>query len=580
MLSILKFMDFCAGIGGGRLGLELNGLKCVAHSEVDKNPAETYKLFFDDDNNFGDLMKIDTSNIPDFDIMIAGFPCQTFSIAGKRAGFEDSRGLVIYGLIKILKEKNVKAFIMENVKGLVNHDKGRTLQIISEALDDAGYDFDYKVLNSIDYGVPQMRERIYLVGVKKELNTLPFEWPEPVTMPYIENYLIDDNSEILDVNNPTFQKYLNNKYNIGKFNIEEILKQENLVLDWRQSDLRLYEGKCPTLRTGRHGILYVKNGQLRRLSGYEALLLQGFPKKLAEKAKVKGISNSKLLSQAGNAMTVSVIQAICKQLINCLDKYIDKEGGTQMSIDDLILRGSMTAKNGFKNEYDIADKFNNWENDTEAQEWLKIMNYDLTEIEYVKADVISGYKADVNCKIQIKLKNAIDVENLQVKLVSNKKGFNQVDKRWLKSYKDLWNIPEDVYKLLQYFTDELKPYRTGTKDSRRMFLNEMTLDERNLILNWFSENIMLVLTDILRGRGEFCAEWILVAQKLPSNARWTLKNINEALQHYYGDGTVSMSPRGSINLGRVGIQRKGGDNGRETANMLQFKVDPTELFDI
>ena len=211
---------------------------------------------------------------------------------------------------------------------------------------------------------------------------------------------------------------------------------------------------------------------------------------------------------------------------------------------------------------------------------LKIMNYDLTEIEYVKADVISGYKADVNCKIQIKLKNAIDVENLQVKLVSNKKGFNQVDKRWLKSYKDLWNIPEDVYKLLQYFTGELKPYRTGTKDSRRMFLNEMTLDERNLILNWFSENIMLVLTDILRGRGEFCAEWILVAQKLPSNARWTLKNINEALQHYYGDGTVSMSPRGSINLGRVGIQRKGGDNGRETANMLQFKVDPTELFDI
>ncbi|KAK2238889.1 hypothetical protein XC29_15995, partial [Clostridioides difficile] len=211
---------------------------------------------------------------------------------------------------------------------------------------------------------------------------------------------------------------------------------------------------------------------------------------------------------------------------------------------------------------------------------LRIMNYNLKDIEYVNAIVISGYKADVNCKIQIKLKTAIDVENIQVKLVSNKKGFNQVDKRGLKSYNDLWNIPQDVYKLLQYFTGEIKPYKEGTKDSRRMFLNEMTDEERDLILNWFNDNKMLVLTDILRGRGEFCAEWVLVAQKLQTDARWVLKNINEVLQHYYGDGEVVMSPRGSINLGKVGIQRKGGDNGRDTANMLQFKVDPTELFDI
>lgn len=577
---MLKFMDFCSGIGGGRLGLELNGLKCVAHSEIDESPAKTYKLLFNDDNNFGDLMNIDIDKIPDFDIMIAGFPCQTFSIAGKRAGFEDSRGLIIYGLIKILKEKNVKAFILENVKGLVNHDKGRTLQIISEALDDAGYDFDYKVLNSIDYGVPQMRERIYIVGVRKDLHTLPFKWPEPVCSKDIREYLIDDDSKILDINNGTFQKYLNNKYNKGKFNMDEILKQEYLVLDWRQSDLRLYEGKCPTLRTGRHGILYVKNGQLRKLSGYEGLLLQGFPKELAEKAKIEGISDSKLLAQAGNAMTVNVIQYICEELLNCLEINKNKGEDKQMTIEDLVLRGSRTARNGFKNEDDIADKFNSWKTDSEAQSWLEIMGYNLEEIEYVNALVIRGYKADVNCKIQIKLKDAIDVENIQVKLVSNKKGFNQVDKRWLKSYNELWNIPENVYKLLQYFTGEIAPYKPGTKDSRRMFLNEMTEEERNLILNWFDENKMLVLTDILRGRGEFCAEWVLVAQKLPTNARWVLKNINEVLQHYYGDGKVVMSPRGSINLGKVGIQRKGGDNGRDTANMLQFKIDPTELFDI
>lgn len=577
---MLKFMDFCAGIGGGRLGLELNGLTCIGHSEIDKNPSETYKLFFNDDKNWGDLTKIDISKLEDFDLMVAGFPCQTFSIIGPRSGLEDNRGMIIYELVKILKEKKVKAFVMENVKGLVNHDGGRTLQIISELLSDAGYDFDYKVLNSLDYGVPQMRERIYIIGVHEDEHQLPFKWPEPVEKPDLREYLIDDSNKVLSVDDETFQKYLNNKYNKDKFDINEILKQDYLVLDTRQSDLRIYEGKVPTLRAGRHGILYVKDGQLKKLSGYEALLLQGFPKELADKAKMNRIADGKLLTQAGNAMTVNVIERITKQLLECLNVKKGENKKMSKGNEDLVLRGSRTAKNGFKNEDDIADKFNSWKTDEEAKEWLKIMNYNLEEIEYVKAEVIRGYKADVNCKIQIKLKSAIDVENIQVKLVSNKKGFNQVDKRWLKSYHELWNIPSDVYKLLQYFTGEIPPYKQKTKDSRRMFLNEMTEKEREIILNWFDNNKMLILTDILRGRGEFCAEWVLVAQKLPQNARWILKNINEVLQHYYGDGKVCMSPRGSINLGNVGVQRKGGDNGRDTAKMLQFKVDPTELFDI
>ena len=250
-----------------------------------------------------------------------------------------------------------------------------------------------------------------------------------------------------------------------------------------------------------------------------------------------------------------------------------------MSDLDLVELGSQTARNGFKNEQDVADKFNNWQEDEDAQKWLKIMQYKLEEIEYVKAVVIHGYKADVNVKVQIKLKNALDIENIQVKLVSNKKGFNQIDKRWLRSYNELWNIPDDVYRLLQYFTGELQPYRTGTRDSRRMFFSEFTEEERNRVLNWFEENKMLIVSDILRGRGEFSAEWVLVAQKVESNARWVLKNINEVMQHY-SQGAVEMSPRGSINLGRITVQRKGGDGGRDTANMLQFKIDPTELFDI
>lgn len=245
---------------------------------------------------------------------------------------------------------------------------------------------------------------------------------------------------------------------------------------------------------------------------------------------------------------------------------------------DLIELGSQTAKNGFKNEQDIADKFNNWKDDKEAKIWLKIMQYDLDDIEYVKADVLHGYKADVNVKVQIKLKSAVDTENIQVKLVSNNRGFNQVDKRWLKNYNEMWNFPQNVYVALQHFTGELKPYIANPKDKRRMFLNEMTEDDRNAILNWFSENKTLVISDIVKGRGQFCAEWVLVAQKVDNNARWVLKNINEALQHY-SEGDACPSPRGSICIGRITIQRKGGDNGRETANMLQFKLDPTELFD-
>lgn len=246
---------------------------------------------------------------------------------------------------------------------------------------------------------------------------------------------------------------------------------------------------------------------------------------------------------------------------------------------DLIQKGSQTAKNGFKNEQDICDKFNNWQFDNEARQWLVLMQYDLKDIEYVKAVVLHGYKTDINVQVQIKLKSAIDTENIQVKLVSNKRGFNQVDKRWLVHYKEMWNIPEDVYKLLQYYTGEIPPYKLGTRDSRRMFISEFSIVEQDLLLKWFTDNKTLILSDIIKGRGKFSAEWILVAQKIDNNARWVLVNINQALQHYL-TGDVKISPRGSLYIGKVTVQRKGGDNQRETAKMLQFKLDPTQLFDI
>lgn len=241
--------------------------------------------------------------------------------------------------------------------------------------------------------------------------------------------------------------------------------------------------------------------------------------------------------------------------------------------------GSKIAKDGFDNEKDIANKFINWKKDMEAQQWLKTMEYDLNDIEYVYAEVLHGYKTDVQVQVTIKLKNIIDAQNLQVKLVSNKKGFNQIDKRWIKNYTDMWEIPDNIVNLLKYYTGEIPPYRQDTRDKRRMFMDEFSEKEQNEIIEYFEQNKMLVILDIVKGRGKFAAEWILVAQKYDNIFRWILKPINVAINHY-SEGKVEITNRGNLKIGRIGMQRKGGDAGRETANMLQFKVDPVELFDI
>ncbi len=323
----LTFIDFCAGIGGGRIGLENLGMKCMGFSEIAQSYIRTYRMFFGKgEPNYGDLMKIDPKNLPDFDLMIAGFPCQPFSVIGPRTGMYDRRGQIIFGLIDIMTGKNLKYFILENVKGLLNHGDGRTLKIIVEELEKAGYKVFWKLISSVNYGVPQMRERIYFVGIRKDLakNGIPFEFPKPVPKPSLKDYLIDT-AEELEFNEKqrsygTFLKYLDNKYNKGKFSIKKLLSEEYLVIDTRQSDLRLYRGVVPTLRTGRHGILYVRDGKFRRLSGYESLLLQGWPKELAEKVRGK-VDEVALLSQAGNAMTTHVVEAFGRSLLNFINKH-------------------------------------------------------------------------------------------------------------------------------------------------------------------------------------------------------------------------------------------------------------------
>ncbi len=247
----------------------------------------------------------------------------------------------------------------------------------------------------------------------------------------------------------------------------------------------------------------------------------------------------------------------------------------------MIAMGSKTARDGFKNEKDVIDKFNNWKTDKVSQEWLAEMGYKIDDIEFVKASKVRGqYKADVQVRITvlIKLKSQEDLQNLQVKLVSNPAGFNQIDKRWTDKYAELWNMPKDVVKILKLFTGEIKPTKGGLKDPRRMFLNEMNQADQNKVLNFINENKILIVSDLLKGRGEFSADWTLVILKINGESRWVLKSINKVM-NVFGAGNTVITDKGSVKIGKITMQRKGGDGGRSTAQMLQFKINPVELFE-
>lgn len=251
-----------------------------------------------------------------------------------------------------------------------------------------------------------------------------------------------------------------------------------------------------------------------------------------------------------------------------------------MNKKDLIKLGSETAKGGSRNEKDVINRFNNWAKDETAQKWLKAMGYKIEDIEYVKASKIRGqYKADVQVRVRIviKLKSQEDLQNLQVKLVSNPQGFNQIDKRWVDKYVELWNIPEDITRILKLFTGEIKPIKKRLKDKRRILLTEMDESDQEKIVNFFKRNKILIVSDLLKGRGEFSADWILVILRINDKSRWVLKSINEAM-NIFGNGDVRITPQGSLKIGKIGMQRKGGDAGRETSKMLQFKINPVELF--
>src|SRR3989338_10197747 len=258
---------------------------------------------------------------------------------------------------------------------------------------------------------------------------------------------------------------------------------------------------------------------------------------------------------------------------------------------DLVRIGSETAKGGFANEKAVAKKFDKWKKDKEAQKWLKIMGYNLKKIKNVKAEVLHGYKTDVQVKVTITLKNLISVQNLSIKKTNSDADYNQIDKRWVKNYIEMWEIPEDIVILLKIFCGEISPSELlkarkitkqkydNLRDKRRFFMDEFEDKHKKALVNFFKKNKILVLTDIIKGRDKFSANWMLVTRydKDKNETTWILADINKAL-NIFGEGEVEISPRGSLSIGRITLQRKGGDGGRETGNMLQFKIRPCDLF--
>ncbi|MFA5702532.1 MAG: DNA cytosine methyltransferase [Advenella sp.] len=331
-----RFIDLFAGIGGVRLGAQANGGVCVFSSDFDTFAQDTYSLNHGE-HPFGDITKIQQDFIPDHDLLLAGFPCQPFSYSGRCEGFEDkTRGTLFFDVLRILESKKPKFALLENVKGFKSHDKGNTMFIALKALDEAGYETFWTVLNSYDYGVPQYRERWYCVAIRKDLGIKEFSFPNNNDKTTVLRSIVD-----LDENDPSLSltdfEMRRIKYHFENYHETERVKHDN----------SMYE---PHTKKGRHGVYsFLKSdGSLRfhvgdfaktqiqeafyacldtyaptiianrvpkvwdlkrKLSVKESLRLQGFPEEFEFR-----VSKAQAYKQLGNSVTVSVIKAIIEKI--------------------------------------------------------------------------------------------------------------------------------------------------------------------------------------------------------------------------------------------------------------------------
>ena len=321
-----KFADLFCGLGGFRMGFEKSGFQCVFSSDSNSKIQDVYETNFGERPD-GDITKIDPKLMPEFDVLVGGFPCQPFSISGKKLGFEDTRGTLFFDICRIIKEKHPKVVVLENVKHFINHDKKRTLKVVVNSLMELGYFVDYKVLNLKDFGLPQNRERIFIIGAKK--STFNFDKLKKTTAPSLLNFL--------DKNGP-FEFLQPSEYTLLKEGVYKKQKDSGLIFRGyrnkkgfqngirpnsehlnrvhRQPN-RIYsvDGYHPTLpsqeASGRFFIYNSKTDSVRKLTINECYRIMGFPKKY-----IRHKQNSECYKQIGNSVGVPVVEEISKEILN------------------------------------------------------------------------------------------------------------------------------------------------------------------------------------------------------------------------------------------------------------------------
>ena len=295
----MKIIDLFAGIGGIRLGFEAHGCECVFTSEWDSDAQKMYEANYGHVPH-GDITKIAPDEIPDHDILLGGFPCQPFSIIGKSLGFADTRGTLFFNIEEILRVKKPYAFMLENVKQLRSHDKGRTLAVIKEKLEGLGYFVHIKVLNALDFGVPQKRERVILVGFKEDLD---FTFPKPLG--YYKPL-----SSVLEPDEDIHPSYLATE-KISNSRFEKVKKTFITPSVWHENkggNISALPYSC-ALRAGASYNYLLVNGK-RRLTSREMLRLQGFP----ETFKIV-VGYQAMRKLTGNSVAVPVMEAVAGQMM-------------------------------------------------------------------------------------------------------------------------------------------------------------------------------------------------------------------------------------------------------------------------
>ena len=270
-----RFIDLFAGIGGIRLAFESAGGKCVFSSEVDIHAQKTYKANFGEKPS-GDITKILPSEIPNFDVLCAGFPCQPFSQAGYKLGFEDTRGTLFFNIAEIIKIKQPKAFFLENVRGLLKHDNGKTFAVIKKVLKDLDYSFHYKIVRASDFNLPQHRPRLFMVGFRDKNTMFDFPSPKPLTL------------KMRDI-----------------FNAKEVNKDIGFTLR--------VGGRGSNINDRRNWEFYMVDGKVQRISVEEAKKMQGFPNNY-----IFPVSEVQAMKQLGNSVAISAVRAVAETMARSL----------------------------------------------------------------------------------------------------------------------------------------------------------------------------------------------------------------------------------------------------------------------